>query len=214
MKSYRILLWSILCFVFGCSATPEMGNYSADFGTAESERFVVRTASVSIEVEDIDRESSSIINSVKEIDGYVENTYRRNEKNISITVRIPEPRLDSFIDGLPKYGDITSKSLSAKDVTEEMVDVEAKLKNLVALRNRYRELLARADKVSDVLDVERELSRVQTEIDAIEGRRAKLMGQINYSKVDIYVEQKTIYGPIGYIGLGLYWVVEKLFVIK
>src|SRR5690606_16016714 len=99
---------------------------------------------------------------------------------------------------------------SAVDVTDEMIDVEARLKNLYVLRDRFRALLDKAVKVSEILEIERELSRIQSDIDSVEGRISKIKGQVKYSEVHLLIEQKTVYGPIGYIGYGLYWLVTKL----
>ena|SRR5690606_7466277 len=211
----RITVFTIaLLMLLGCSATPEATGYSATAHAIESDRYVIRSASVSLEVKNVDVASDAIVGYVTELGGYVDRNIRSNDESVSISARVPESKLNGFLDALPDYGNVKSKKVSVTDVTEEMVDIDARLTNLRALRERFRKLLDRADKVSDVLEIERELSRIQTEIDAIEGRRTRLMGQISYSEVSIYLEQETIYGPLGYIGIGVYWVIEKLFVIK
>lgn len=212
---YRLSIFGIILFMLlGCSSTPEAGNYSAHSENTSSNRYLVRSGSINLEVKDIDAVSGSINGYVNEVNGYVDNSTRWDRKRVSISARIPEKNFDSFIEKLSDFGKITSKSISVRDVTEEIVDIGAKLNNLLALRERFRKLLDRAEKVSEVLEIEKELSRIQTEIDSIEGRKAKLLGQINYSKVEIHLERETIYGPIGYVGVGLYWIIEKLFVIK
>lgn len=65
-----------------------------------------------------------------------------------------------------------------------------------------------------MLNIEKELARIQTEIDVIEGRRKTIIGNVEYSNVDITLKQKRVLGPLGYIGKGLFWVVGKLFVVK
>lgn len=104
--------------------------------------------------------------------------------------------------------------VSSRDVTEEVTDIDARLKNLRDLRGRFREVLSKAEKIEDILNIERELARIQTEIDAIEGRRESLLGSVNESKIDLELNQKTLLGPLGYLGRGIIWTISKLFVIK
>ncbi|MCX4026154.1 DUF4349 domain-containing protein [Spartinivicinus marinus] len=104
--------------------------------------------------------------------------------------------------------------MHSEDVTEEIIDIEAKITNLSALRVKFITLLNQATEVSDILKIEKELNRIQTELDSIEARRKTLKNQVAFSKINIALNQETIYGPLGYLGKGFIWVVGKLFVIK
>ena len=94
------------------------------------------------------------------------------------------------------------------------MDLEAALKNRRALRDRLRILLERASTVTEVLQVEKELVRLQSKIDSEEGKLALLKKDIALSDLDITFTRKRILGPLGYIGAGIWWVVSKLFVIQ
>lgn len=187
---------------------------SLDRPLASSDRLVMRSASLRIEVDNTESVTRAVTEDIESLDGYVEHIYRRDEKSVSMTAKLPEPALEEFINKTSGFGVVKSKSLSARDVTDEITDIEARLKNLYVLRDRFRLLLDKAEKVSEVIDIERELTRIQTEIDSIEGRRLKLKNQVAYSEAEIYIDQKTIYGPLGYAGYGLYWLAEKMFVIQ
>ncbi len=73
---------------------------------------------------------------------------------------------------------------------------------------------ADAHNVEDVISIEKELARIQTEIDSIESRRNHLVSNVSQSKIDIQLNQKTLLGPLGYLGKGIAWIIAKLFVIK
>ena len=122
--------------------------------------------------------------------------------------------MDQTLENLSKIGEVTHERKSSRDVTDEVVDIEARLKNLIELRDRFRQLLIKAEKVEEILSIERELSRVQTEIDSIESRKKMLIGNVALSKIDISLNQKTVLGPLGYLAKGLYWTISKLFVIQ
>ncbi len=94
-----------------------------------------------------------------------------------------------------------------------MIDVEARLNNLIALREKYRVLLAKAMGVKDTLAVESELNRIQTEIDSLQGRMNSLKSQVAYSSLAIHIGKQKQYGPLGYVTHGLYRGLKLLFVI-
>lgn len=106
------------------------------------------------------------------------------------------------------------RNISTADVTDQYRDNEAELKNLISLRDRLRDLLARAQEINEILAVEEQLNRIQTRIDQISGRQKLLNDQIAYTPITITANEERIYGPLGYIGMGAWWIVEKLFVIK
>lgn len=214
MKIHLSILLMFASFLLGCSTTQESTSRSPDMARGGMERLLVRSASLSIDVDDIEAASKNVADDIANIEGYIDRTYRRDDKSISMDLRVPESGLDAFVNRASQYGVVKSRSLSAVDVTDEIIDVEARLKNLYVLRDRFRALLDKAVKVSEILEIERELSRIQSDIDSMEGRRSKIKSQVKYSEVHLFIEQKTIYGPIGYIGYGLYWLVTKLFIIK
>lgn len=202
----------------GCSSAGIHDELSASRLSYEpehdSKRFVIKSASIKIEVANLNTAANEIINIVERESGFIDNTHNYDQQTFTLTVKIPEAKLESFVDDVAAKGKLISKSFNSRDVTNEIIDIEARLKNLIALRERFRSILVKAEKVSEILEIEKELSRIQSEIDAIEGRRKSLQHQVALSKVDITIKQKIIYGPLAYLGIGLYWIVEKLFVIK
>ena len=86
-------------------------------------------------------------------------------------IRIPVDSYSAFLRGVSVLGFAESRSENAQDVTEEYVDVEARIKNKSKLEERIITMLEeRTGKLSDVLEIERELSRVREEIERMEGR--------------------------------------------
>jgi hypothetical protein len=99
-------------------------------------------------------------------------------------------------------------------VTEQVVDLDARRKNLAAVRDRLRSLLERAANVGEMVAVERELARVQGDLDALDARLKHLRATTSLSEVTVTASRERILGPLGYLGYGLYWVVAKLFVLR
>lgn len=190
----------------------------ADAAASESsfspQRQIIRTASITLSVENIDEKVNNLSSMVEIYGGYVKSNNRYTEKRASLNIKVPSDKLDIFISEVSQLGKVTYKSTSSNDVTDQVIDIDARMKNLIVLRARYRELLVKAYSVEEIISIEKELSKIQTEIDSIEGRRKSLLDQVAMSSVNVTFEQKTIYGPLGYVGKGLLWAIGKLFVIQ
>jgi len=98
-------------------------------------------------------------------------------------IRVPPERLDALMDSVAALGDVESRSVGVEDVTERVIDAEARLNSLRASRDRLRQLLERAGTVQDVIAVERELARVQGEIESLEARLTALRSQVALSEL-------------------------------
>jgi hypothetical protein len=146
--------------------------------------------------------------------GFVEQKSDHGDESASLTLRIPAKAFKTTLSDLETLGSVTYRSIEGEDVTEQYIDVEARLKNKVVLRDRLKQLLEKATEVKDILAIETELNRVQADIDSMEGRIKSLKGQVEYATVRLSLERKQILGPLGYLFKGLWWGVEKLFVIR
>jgi hypothetical protein len=117
-------------------------------------------------------------------------------------------------DSVTTLGDVESRTITASDVTEQLVDLDARLNALRATRDRLRQLLERADEVQDVISVERELGRVQGELESLEGRLELLRTQVAMSELSLRMTQEPVLGPLGAILAGAASLIGKLFVIR
>jgi hypothetical protein len=116
----------------------------------------------------------------KELGGFM-----TQQSNVSITVRVPAANFEDAVRRVEKIGDVTGRQIRADDVTQEFMDLDIRLKNLRAVRERLADLLSRATKVEDSLKIEHELERVAQEVDRIEGRLKYLRDQIAFSTVTV-----------------------------
>ena len=103
-----------------------------------------------------------------------------------IIVRVPSKNFDAFLSDIAKgvtYFD--NKEISSQDVTEEYIDVDARLKAKKVLESRYLELLKKANKVTEMLEIEAQLSAIREEIEAKEGQLRYMQSQISMSTLTI-----------------------------
>jgi len=146
--------------------------------------------------------------------GFVDRHSGRGDEWTRLTLRIPARIFKAALSDLESLGTLTYRNIEGVDVTEQYVDLEARLKNKAALRDRLKQLLEKATEVKDILAIETELNRVQADIDSMEGCIKSLKGQVEYATVTLSLNRKPIPGPLGYLFKGLWWGVEKLFVIR
>lgn len=175
---------------------------AATSGEAQTqERLIIRTADMSIVVEDTDETIAAITRMAEENEGWVvtSGVYQYNEtaKTGNITIRIPSEGFNSAIAAIKGLSlEVTSESSSGQDVTEEYVDLNARLENLEATADRVRSFLDDATKVEDALAVNAELSRLEGEIEVIKGRMQYLSQSASFSTININITPDVLSQPI------------------
>jgi hypothetical protein len=104
----------------------------------------------------------------------------------NLEIRIPTINFQKTIDSISNYVSFfDTKRISARDVTEEFIDLEARLKAKQTLEKRYLELLSKANNVKEMLEIERELSNIREEVEAKQGRLKYLQSQVSLSTLNI-----------------------------
>jgi hypothetical protein len=179
--------------------------------SVEAARLLVRRAAMDVVVDDVARAAARAQSLLVGSGGYVERG-QLGERSASFTLRIPENALDATLDSLATLGSVASRTVSAQDVTEEAIDLDARLQSLIATRDRLRKLHDSATSVTEVITVERELGRVQGEVDSLEGRLKHLRSSAALATVELSVRRKIVLGPLGVVAKGLGILLSKLFV--
>lgn len=153
------------------------------------QRKLIKRGNVSFETTDLSKTKQNISIAVEKYNGYIsnENEYKSSDRiSNSITARIPSKNFDSFlIDISSNVEKFDNKNISVSDVTEEFLDVQARLKVKKSLEQRYSELLKKAKSVKEILEVEKELTAVRSDIESMEGRLKYLQNQVYFSTLTI-----------------------------
>jgi len=165
------------------------------------ERLIIRTADMSIVVSDTEDAMVAITQMTNENGGWVVSSsvfqYDETAKTGNMSVRIPAQGFQSFIDALQLMSvEVTRISTSGQDVTEEYVDLSARLENLEATAARVRNFLDEAKDVEDALAVNQELSRLEGEIEVLKGRIKYLEQSAAFSTVSIDLTPDILSQPI------------------
>jgi hypothetical protein len=121
--------------------------------------------------------------------------YVIQQENDTYVFRVPAEKFDEVLAALGALGAVVHRRVDAQDVTEEVQDLELRLRNAKALRDRYEELLKRAEKVEDVLRVQKELSAVTETIERLEGQLKARMTDVKMSRITLKLEPAAS-GPV------------------
>ncbi len=113
-----------------------------------------------------------------------------NNSQATRVLRVPADRFSSTVDNLAKLGTELSRQLNVQDVTEALVDLDARIVAQQASVDRVRELLARAQSIAEIVSVESQLTQRQAELDSLTQRRAKLGGLVSLATITV-----VLYGP-------------------
>jgi hypothetical protein len=200
------------------TVAPAPGSGYDASGVPAADRLVIRNQTLRIEVEAVAKavddiraaagKHSAIITDLQvasDDDGYL---YRYDEYGATasdgaalrgwVTVRVPAASLTAFVDAVTALGTVKYQAEASEDVTQQHVDLSARLENLRANETRLREFFDAAKKVDEMLSIERELSRVRGEIEAMEAQVAYLERQAAMATVTVELsEPRPIVRPEG-----------------
>ena len=169
------------------SDTSQVGEFDeAPVALIAQNRIIVRTVNLNLEVQDVANAIDVISESVQQSGGWVVNSDRSSTHYGFISVRVPAGELDSSLEWMRDVGvDVLSESSTSTDVTDEYYDLRSRVKSLQATETALLKLLDKAEKVEDALEVQRELARLQVEIEAHLGRIKLLEETAAFSLVHI-----------------------------
>lgn len=165
------------------------------------ERLIIRTANMSLIVSNTEEAMATIAKMAEENGGWVVNSsvfqYNENAKTGNITIRVPSSGFNSALEALRGMAvEVRNESTSGQDVTEEFVDVSARLENLEATAERVRAFLDDTETVEEALLVNQELSRLESEIEAMKGRLQYLSQSASFSTITVDLTPDIVAQPI------------------
>jgi hypothetical protein len=173
----------------------------------QEDRMVIIDVMLHITVQNADSLNRKLTEVLKKYDGYAVTL-----GNDHSTVRVSATNLNKAIADIAQLGKIKSKTIKGSDVTDEFKDFGIRLDNAEKARQRYLELLAKAENVEAALKVEKELERLNGEIESLKGKLERLEHLSDFSTIDIYIDEKQKLGILGYASVGAYKAVKWLFV--
>lgn len=159
-------------------------------------RLVIKTAELSLQVDDARAAEARLRTLVDQLGGYVvrvETSGTDEHQSARVTFRVPAQRFEEALGGAQGLAKkVLTRTVAGDDVTEEFIDLESRLRNLEATRDRLLTFLEKASEVEDALRVNESLSQIQGEIEQIKGRRQFLQQSAALSTISVFLSPVPI----------------------
>lgn len=158
-------------------------------------KMIERTASLSLIVKEVEAARAALEEIAKRHEGYFAELNTSGQSNaartLTASMRVPASDLDSTLAELRKLGQLDEEKQGGEEVSQQYVDLKARLENSRHTEKRLTELLAkRADKLKDVLDVERELASTREEIERMDSEQRGMRQQVDYASIELNLREE------------------------
>ncbi|MBR2531494.1 MAG: DUF4349 domain-containing protein [Lachnospiraceae bacterium] len=172
-------------------------------GTASEEtpvaRKLIRNVNLSLQTTEYDAVVENIRSRVAEVNGYIEQSdahdsgyYGRAARSMNMTVRVPNDRLDAFLENAINGAKVINRSENTQDITLRYTDLEARVATLEVERDRLMELLAEAENIESIIALENRLSDIRYELESIKSSLRVYDNQVAYSTVRIDLQEVQV----------------------
>ena len=162
---------------------------------------IIYTARLTLETKDYDAARAALEQALADAGGWMENSsessYDDSSRSLSMTLRVPAENYESFLTAAGQAASLVNRSESADDVTAQYTDVAGRIANLEGQRDRLRELQASAGTLSDLLDIEAQLSDVQYQLESWQSQLDWYDDQIASCTVTVSLREVETYTPTG-----------------
>ncbi|MCL6258419.1 DUF4349 domain-containing protein [Aquiflexum sp. TKW24L] len=158
---------------------------------------LVRSGGINFQSEDLENDYQQIKNMLGGFNAYLENENQFNDnyrKSYTLSIRVPSDNFDSLLNTISAIAyRVESKNSNVDDVTERYYDLQSRIQNKKELEIRYREILSKANQVKDILEIERNLTEVRTDVEMMEGQFNYLSKQIKFSSLQVQFYEELPY---------------------
>ena len=198
-RIFKIFIFLLIALAISCNSggeRPEMAVAGEKMAApaqpeqaADIERKLIKQGYVNFETDNMQATRDNVLNAVSRYKGYVSSDREyKSAGRISntIVVRVPSDNFDDFLaDATTGVEKFDNKEINVRDVTEEFLDVSARLKTKKELEARYLELIKQAKNVTEILEIEKQIGILRSEIESIEARLNYLNNQVSMATLNM-----------------------------
>ena len=164
------------------------GDGEASFTLQTNQRRIISNASVSIEVETVEAAIDQVRSIAEGLGGLVEHLSSfgsDGNQQANITLRVPQDQFFTAVDRIEELGKVSARNLGSEDVSEQFIDLEARLKSSLREEESLLSLLERANQISETLSIERELSHIRADIERVQGQLNFLERRVDLATISV-----------------------------
>lgn len=148
------------------------------------ERKLIKNGLVELSVESMEDISVKVERWIKTFGGYVFSSEVYETRGY-FTLKVPVERFDSAINSAGGFGKITNQNVNTDDVTDQYYDLQSRIETKKILVNKYSEYLSRAKDVKELLEIERQINNITSELESMQGQLKRLSSLTNYSTINL-----------------------------
>mgnify|MGYP001371617109 CR=1 FL=1 len=179
------------------TAEETTGTISSLPSIGPESRQIIRNAKLSVEVEDLLGSTQEVSQQVNLVGGYVARTQvhyseeqtARSVRRAWMTVRVPSASFDQTLQHMRELGVPQGEEIYTNDVTEEHLDLQARITNLEAQEEQLRRLLSETNDIGQIMEIYDRLAGVRSEIDRLQGRLQLIENQVAFSTIELTLIQ-------------------------
>ena len=179
-------------------------NSTSGSGALPENRKWIITVDMNAETDDLDTMLSNLDEKILSMNGYVEDqsiyngsSYSdRRYRNANLTIRVPAESVEQFTEEVSGIANVVRKQTSKEDITLRYVDTESRKTALETEEARLLELLAQAETMSDLLEIEGRLTEVRYQLESAASQLRTYDNQVNYATIYLYIEEVQEYTPV------------------
>ena len=150
-------------------------------------QLLIYTGALVLAIYDVEQTQDKVVALVEEMEGYIS-----KRSSNALTARVPAPKFRSAMEDIGALGDVLDRSWDAQDVSDEVRDLDIRLRNARGLRDRLEALLDDVETIEEALQIERELERITLEIERIRGQLQSFENRIAYSTIQINFRSRRV----------------------
>ena len=208
VKNFIIICTSIGVLIIGCN-TSETGSSPSYNIAAENQSLkgtddfdlqkLIKNASLRFKTADVEETYDFVKKATDDFGAFISQDNNFNysaQVGYELTIKVPSDKFDSLLNYIIDNANIRSletKSVQIKDVTEEFIDIEARLKIKKESHQKLSELLKQAKNLTETLEIHKQLTDLQADIESIEGRLQYLSDQVDYSIINLFFYETPRY---------------------
>ena len=174
-------------------------SVSQESSSATGDRTVIQNSTLSLLVNNVEEVKDTILTKTRELGGFMVSVNVNNPQDAAtatITVRVPSTKLENAVKEFRGFAiRVTSEYLSGEDVTDEYTDIQAQMATLLTTKEKFEEILDRATAIQDILNVQRELINLQSQIDSLKGQQLYIERNAEMARITIYLSTDELALP-------------------
>ena len=182
------------------TASESLQNVDAALANAAIDRLIIRNGSITVSVKDVTDSVNKITDITTAVGGYVlrsDSRYQGEDLIATVTIKVPAESFDDVMTKLRKLAiKVEAESTTSQDVTEEYVDLGARMKVYEATEQQLLTFLQKTQNVDESLKVYRELTNVRSQIESVKGRMNYLQKSADMSNITVQVKPEQKEKPI------------------